>query len=213
MTRVLLATTNRGKQAELRAAFGELGWEAVGLDDFPGLPIAPEDADTCAGNARDKALYYARLSGLAALADDSGLEVAALEGAPGVHSARYAGPEADDAANRSRLLAALASQVRPSERRARFVCALCLAQDGRPLVEVQGECSGTISLAARGNGGFGYDSLFVPDDASAAGRTFAELEPEQKRRLSHRGAALAALRTALAALPASPDARPTDARR
>lgn len=202
MTRVLLATTNRGKQAELRAAFEELGWEAVGLDTFPGLPVAEERADTLAANARDKALHYARLSGLAALADDSGVEVAALQGAPGVRSARFAGPAADDAANRARLLASLAGLPRASDRRARFVCALCLAQDGRPRLEVQGDCSGTISLAPRGSGGFGYDPLFVPDDAAATGRTFAELPPELKRRLSHRGAALAALRAALAALPA-----------
>ncbi|HZJ69588.1 MAG TPA: non-canonical purine NTP pyrophosphatase [Planctomycetota bacterium] len=197
MTRVLLATTNRGKQAELRAAFDELGWEAVGLEVFPGLAVADEPADTLAANARAKALHYARLTGLAALADDSGLEVEALGGAPGVRSARYAGPAADDAANRERLLAALAGRTAPAERRARFVCALCLVQDGRPLVEVAGRCEGTIAPAARG--GFGYDPLFVPDDPRAGGRTFGELPPALKQALSHRGAALAALRSALAA--------------
>jgi len=202
VTRVLLATTNRGKQAELRAAFDELGWQAVGLDAFPGLAVAEEPADTLQANARAKALHYARLTGLAALADDSGLEVEALGGAPGVRSARYAGPAADDAANRARLLAALAGRPSPAERRARFVCALCLVQDGRPLVEVQGRCSGTIAPAPAGSGGFGYDPLFVPDDPRAGGRSFGELPPALKQQLSHRGAALAALRSALAARPA-----------
>ena len=202
MTAVLLATTNRGKQAELRAAFGELGWEPVGLEAFPGLAVAAEDAETLVANARDKALHYSRLTGLPALADDSGLEVEALGGAPGVRSARFAGPAADDAANRERLLAALAGRPRPADRRARFVCALCLARDGRPLIEVQGECAGTIGPAPRGTGGFGYDPLFVPDDPTAAGRSFAELPPGLKRRVSHRGAALAALASALAALAA-----------
>jgi XTP/dITP diphosphohydrolase len=203
VSRVLLATTNRGKQAELAAAFGELGWQAVGLDAFPGLPVADEPAETLPENARAKALHYAKLTGLAALADDSGLEVEALGGAPGVRSARYAGPDADDAANRARLLEALAGRASPAERRARFVCALCLVQDGRPLVEVEGRCAGTIAPAARGGGGFGYDPLFVPDDARAGGRTFGELPPALKQQLSHRGAALAALRSALAALPAT----------
>jgi len=206
VTRVLLATTNRGKQAELRAAFDELGWEAIGLEAFPGLPVAEEPAETLAENARAKALHYSALTGLAALADDSGLEVEALGGAPGVRSARYAGPQADDAANRARLLDALAGRT-GSGRRARFVCALCLVQDEAPRVEVQGRCTGTIAAAPRGSLGFGYDPLFVPDDPAAGGRTFAELPPELKRALSHRGAALAALRAALAALPA-PDARP-----
>ena len=202
MTRVLLATTNRGKQAELSAIFEELGWEAVGLDAFPGLPVAEEPEPTLPGNARAKALHYARLTGLVALADDSGLEVEALGGAPGVRSARYAGPDADDERNRARLLAELADRTAPAERRARFVCALCLVQDGRPLVEVQGRCTGTIARAARGSGGFGYDPLFVADDPRAGGRTFGELAPALKRQLSHRGAALEALRSALAALPA-----------
>jgi len=200
--RVLLATTNRGKQAELRAAFGELGWETVGLEAFPGLPVAEEPEPTLAANARAKALHYARLTGMVALADDSGLEVEALGGAPGVRSARYAGPDADDEANRARLLAGLAARTTPAERRARFVCALCLVQDGRPVVEVAGRCTGTIAPAARGSSGFGYDPLFVPDDPRAGGRTFAELPPALKQQLSHRGAALDALRSALTCLPA-----------
>jgi XTP/dITP diphosphohydrolase len=115
-----------------------------------------------------------------------------------VRSARFAGPEADDRANRHRLLSELAG-VR--DRRARFVCALCLVVDGRPVVEVQGACSGTIATTARGTAGFGYDPLFMPDDPSAEGRTFAELEAAHKQRLSHRGAALRALRQALEGRP------------
>ena len=198
MSRLLVATTNRGKLAELGPLLAAHGWELVGLDAFPGVAVAREDADSFAGNARAKALHYAAATGLPALADDSGLEVAALGGAPGVRSARYAGPEADDAANRARLLTALAGAA---DRRARFVCALCLARDGAALLEVSGECRGTIAAAPRGTGGFGYDPLFLCDDPSAAGRTFAELSREEKQRVSHRGAALRALTAALARAP------------
>jgi XTP/dITP diphosphohydrolase len=194
--RVLVATTNRGKLAELVPVLAEVGWTAVGLDAFPGVPVAPEDAGDLAGNARAKALHYAAATGLPALADDSGLEVRALGGAPGVRSARYAGPDADDARNRRRLLAALDGV---QDRRARFACALCLVEAGAPVVEVLGACEGRIGWTPRGRGGFGYDPLFVPDDPLAAGRTFAELEPEDKRRISHRARALAALRRALEA--------------
>lgn len=196
MTRLLVATTNRGKLAELMPMLAPLGLTVVGLADVPAVPVAPEEQDTCAGNARDKALYYARLTGLDVLADDSGLEVAALDGAPGVHSARYAGPEADDADNRARLLAELRDV---QDRRARFVCALCLVEDGVPTVEVLGECTGVIAAAERGTLGFGYDSLFLPDAAEAGGRTFAALEREAKAAISHRGRALTTLLESLAA--------------
>jgi XTP/dITP diphosphohydrolase len=198
VTRLLVATTNAGKLRELLPLLDGLPWEPIGLEGFPGVPVAPEDEDDIVANARSKALHYAGHTGLATLADDSGLEVDALGGAPGVRSARFAGPEADDEANRVRLLEALAG-VR--ERTARFVCALCLVVDGQPLIEVQGRCEGRISRAPRGSGGFGYDPLFVPSDPSAEGRTFAELSPEHKQRLSHRGAALRALREALGERP------------
>jgi XTP/dITP diphosphohydrolase len=202
VTRLLIATTNRGKLAELSAPLAALGWETVGLADFPAVPIAREDGDTFAENARSKALHYARATGLAAMADDSGLCAEALRGAPGVHSARFAGPSASDAQNRALLISKLAGQ---SDRRARFECALCLAEpvaggDGRfKLTEVRGSCTGRLLPAERGTGGFGYDPLFVPDDAQAAGRSFAELPAAEKQRLSHRGAALAALSARLAA--------------
>jgi XTP/dITP diphosphohydrolase len=197
VNRVLVATTNRGKLGELRPMLGALGWEPVGLDAFPGVPVAAEDADTLAGNARAKALHYAAATGMPALADDSGLLVDALGGAPGVRSALYAGPQADDAANCRRLLEALAGRADHADRRAHFACALCLVEDGRAVIEVLGRCEGRIVAAPRGAGGFGYDPLFVPDDAAAGGRTFAELTPEEKRGLSHRGRALQALAAAL----------------
>jgi XTP/dITP diphosphohydrolase len=190
VSRLLVATTNRGKLAELSSLLAAHGLQVVGLDAFPGVPVAPEDEPDFAGNARAKALHYARATGLDTLADDSGLEVDALGGAPGVRSARYAGPGAGDAANRARLLEQLAGVA---DRRARFTCALCLVRGGVPVLEVSGHCAGRIAQAPRGSGGFGYDALFLSDDPAAAGRTFAELSRDEKSRLSHRGAALAAL--------------------
>jgi XTP/dITP diphosphohydrolase len=121
VTRLLVATTNRGKLAELSAPLAALGWETVGLMDVPGVPVAREDGATFAENARSKALHYGRATGLAALADDSGLCADGLRGAPGVHSARFAGASASDAQNRALLLQKLAGQ---KDRRARFECAL-----------------------------------------------------------------------------------------
>jgi len=193
--RLLVATTNRGKLAELAPMLAAHGVEVIGLEAFPGVTVAPEDEPDFAGNARAKALHYAKATGLDTLADDSGLEVHALGGAPGVRSARYAGPAADDAANRARLLTELAGIT---ERSARFVCALCLVRDGVPALEVAGECRGSIALAPAGHGGFGYDPLFLSDDPSAAGRSFAQLTRDEKARISHRGAALAALAAGLA---------------
>ena len=201
MTRLLVATTNAGKLAELQPALAGLGWELVGLAAYPGVPVAREDGTSFADNARAKALHYARATGAATLADDSGLCVPALSGAPGVHSARYAGPGAGDAENRARLLAALAGE---QDRRAHFLCALCLAEPapgrdaGPALTEVEGRCDGRLLQAERGTGGFGYDPLFVPDDPVARGRTFAELPRAEKQRLSHRGAAVARLLERLA---------------
>jgi XTP/dITP diphosphohydrolase len=194
MTRLLVATTNRGKLAELAPVLRGLGWEVAGLGEVPRVAVAAEDEDTLAGNARAKALHYLAATGLPALADDSGLCVDALDGAPGVRSARFAGPAATDSDNRRRLLDEMAGRA---DRRAHFACALCLAEPapgGAPrLTEVEGRCDGRLLDAERGTGGFGYDPLFVPDDPRAAGLTFAELSREQKQALSHRGRALAAL--------------------
>ena len=196
MNRLVVATTNAGKIAELTPLLGALGYEVCGLDAFPAVTVAVEDGDTFASNAEKKARHYAVSTGLPALADDSGLAVRALGGAPGVHSARFAGEDADDAANNALLLQRLAEQP---DRRARFVCALCLVDGDTLIASVEGRCEGRILDAPRGAGGFGYDPLFVPEAAVAGGRSFAELSREAKSQLSHRGAALRALVTTLEA--------------
>ncbi|MHC5113146.1 MAG: RdgB/HAM1 family non-canonical purine NTP pyrophosphatase [Planctomycetota bacterium] len=197
---LLLATTNPHKLDEVRAILEPLGLRVMGLDALPAPPEEPvEDGETFADNARIKATYYARASGTRCLADDSGLVVDALDGAPGVHSARYAGIGATrderDRANNEKLLAALAG-VPDEERTARFVCAMCLADpDGTVLAETEGTFEGRITDDPRGRHGFGYDPLlYVPD----AGCTSAELEPRDKNRRSHRGEAARAMAERLA---------------
>jgi XTP/dITP diphosphohydrolase len=189
MVELLLATRNPGKLRELQeiAAGSPLVWR--GLDEFPGVPEAVEDGPTFAENARRKALHYAAATGLPTLADDSGLEVDALGGAPGVLSARYAGVEQDDAANVRKLLAALAGV--PAERRtARFRCSMAFVRAGEVLRESAGVIEGRIAAAPRGTGGFGYDPIFL---VPALGKTAAELDPQQKHAISHRGQALRAM--------------------
>lgn len=182
--RIVLATRNPGKVAELRALLVDLPVELISAADVAGAPEVEEDAPTLEGNARKKALALHRHTGLPALADDTGLEVAALGGAPGVHSARYAGPAADDAANRAKLLDALGS--RP-DRAARFRTVLAFAEAGEVQL-FEGVCAGGIMHEERGNGGFGYDALFVPEGET---QTFAEMPAEAKNRISHRARALA----------------------
>lgn len=196
---ILLATSNPHKLEEVEAVLGPLGIHVVGLGALGDLPPEPvEDADTFEGNARIKAIEYAKATGRRCLADDSGLSVDALGGAPGVHSARYAGVGDDrasrDAANNAKLLAALAD-VGEAERTARFVCAMCLADpDGTIVAETRGTFEGVITLDPRGTNGFGYDPLlFLPQE----GCTSAELEPDAKNALSHRGAATRAMAEAL----------------
>jgi XTP/dITP diphosphohydrolase len=192
LTELLVGTTHRGKLAEI-AELTE-GLKLKSLRDFPGVPDVEEDAATFEGNAEKKALAYAQATGLPTLADDSGLCVDALEGRPGVHSARYA--EGDDAARVQKLLGELASVPQP-KRGAAFVCVLCLAfPDGRT-VTTRGECRGEIALSPRGEGGFGYDPVFfVPE----LGKSFAELTREEKSARSHRGRALELMRPHLLAL-------------
>ncbi|SFD15187.1 XTP/dITP diphosphohydrolase [Thiohalospira halophila DSM 15071] len=193
--RVVLASGNRGKVAELSTLLEPAGLVVEPQSDH-GVPEAEEPHPTFVENALAKARNAARHTGLAAIADDSGLEVDALDGAPGVLSARYAGPDSDDAANNARLLAEL--EGLPAERRtARFVCVLAYldhADDPTPII-AQGFWEGRILEAPRGAGGFGYDPLFwVPDHGCAS----AELDATEKNRISHRGRALATLRSALA---------------
>jgi XTP/dITP diphosphohydrolase len=198
---LVMATRNAGKIRELRDLLKGLGIELLSLADFPDLPEIPEEGATFAENAGFKAKEVARLTRLPALADDSGLEVAALQGRPGVYSARYAqdrtgGAVPGDADNWKKLLAEMAG-VPWEERGARFVCEIVLAlPDGRVLT-ARGECPGFIALQPKGEHGFGYDPVFwVPE----FGRSMAELEPEVKNRLSHRARALAALREILVSL-------------
>lgn len=187
---LLVATRNRKKLAEILEILALPGWGVLDVDSVGGLPEVEEDGDTFEANAIKKAVTLARASGMLTLADDSGLEVDALGGAPGVHSARYAGEPTDDAANNQRLLLALAGQ---EERRARFRCVVALARPDGHCTTVDGRCEGRIIDAPRGRGGFGYDPLFVPEGSE---QTFAELDAAAKHRISHRGAALRAARQA-----------------
>lgn len=195
MQRVIVATGNRGKLDEIRSALDFPGWEFVTTADLGVEALEVEETgDTFEDNARLKARAYHDAFGIAALADDSGLEVDALGGAPGVYSSRYAGPTATDADNNVKLLAALAD-VPAAERAARFRSVVVLIdKDGTEFVAA-GVCEGSIGSEARGDGGFGYDPLFLP--VAAPGQTMAELGRADKNAISHRGAALRALRERL----------------
>lgn len=188
LQKVVLATRNRGKLGEFRRLLATRGCAVIDLDGASIRKDHEETGDTYADNARLKALAYSQDTDLPVLADDSGLEVAALGGRPGVHSARYGGARADDAERIRRLLEELRGV--PAPRAARFVCALALAQSGRLLCEARGECQGEIAFQPRGQRGFGYDPIFVFPEL---GKTFAELSAEEKDRVSHRARAVAAL--------------------
>lgn len=190
---ILVATQNPGKLSEVQAILGELGVSFVTLASFERLAEAVEDGETFLANAEAKARHYSELTGKWALADDSGLEVDALEGEPGVHSARYAGPGRDDSANNAKLVAALAG-VPPEARTARFRCAMALAAGQRIVATAEGVIEGLIVDRPCGEHGFGYDPhFFVPQYRV----TTAQMSPEQKNRLSHRGQALRAIAPAI----------------
>ncbi len=188
---LVCASANPDKVAEIEALLAG----AVELLPRPAsIPDVVEDADTLVGNARLKAVAIVEAVGMPAVADDTGLEVDALDGAPGVHTGRYAGPDCTYADNRHKLLGALAGI---DDRRARFrTVAMVVWPDGRELA-VEGVCEGSISVAERGSGGWGYDSLFVPADGD--GRTFAEMTHDDKHAMSSRGRAFRALLEALTA--------------
>jgi XTP/dITP diphosphohydrolase len=186
--RLLLATRNAGKTREVREILGA-GWEVEDLTARLDLPEVEETGETFEENAKLKALAASEHYDGWVLADDSGLEVDALGGAPGVRSARFAGEDADMAANRA-LLREKLSEVRGRERRGRFRCVLALARNGEVVRTLSGAVEGLIAPAERGAGGFGYDPLFVPEGSC---RTFAEFTPREKHACSHRGRALAAL--------------------
>jgi len=187
MPTLLLGTRNGGKVREITSILEDSGWSFSSLREFENVGTAEENGKTFTDNAIAKARFYATAAGVWALADDSGLEVDALAGAPGVYSARYAGENASDAERRALLLTELA-QVSAAERRARFVSVVAVANAGGTVLNVsEGICEGTITFAPRGEAGFGYDPLFVPDGYD---QTFAELPQDVKNRISHRARAL-----------------------
>jgi XTP/dITP diphosphohydrolase len=192
--RLLIATSSAGKLDEFRAMLAGLPLEVFALPDrHTSPPSIVEDGDTYADNAVKKAVTLARWSGESTLADDSGLEVDVLGGAPGVRSARYAGAEQDAAANIAKLLRAL-RDVPEGKRTARFRCVIAVARPDGASLTATGTCEGRILEAPRGSGGFGYDPVFY---YSPCGKTFAELSPDEKNRVSHRALACQALRSKL----------------
>jgi XTP/dITP diphosphohydrolase len=192
---LIIATTNPGKFREFRELLGDLPLTLKSLTDFPGAPQVDETGATYAENARLKAEAIAGWSGCAALADDSGLEVDALGGAPGVHSARYAGADQNSHANTVKLLDALRG-VPADERSARFRCVAVVALPEGKTLSAEGVCEGRILDAPRGAAGFGYDPVFFFAPAAC---TFAELPAQEKNRVSHRARACAQLRQRLLA--------------
>ena len=192
MTKLLIGTGNIGKLREIKTILADVPYEIVSLAEFNDLETAEENGDTYNANAMLKAGSYARQTGLLTLADDSGLEVEALNWGPGVMSARYAGDDASDVDRRALLLAQLSKTGSPV-RKARFVCAVAIAYSGphKIIFAWEGICQGRIIDVERGAGGFGYDPLFVPDGHDL---TFAELPDAVKNRISHRGRALAKAR-------------------
>lgn len=183
--KVIVATHNAGKVKELESMLGRLGYTVESLLDHVDAPETDETGETFEENALLKATEAAAYFGHAVLADDSGLEVDALDGAPGVYSARFAGLEKSDAANNALLLEKLEG-VPEEERTARFVCVLALAKPTGETLTVRGTMEGRIGFEASGSNGFGYDPLFV----TASGQTAAELTKEEKAMISHRGNAL-----------------------
>jgi len=196
MRRILIATSNPGKLRDFAGAAVAHGIEIAGIPDLSSLPSVVEDGAAFEANARKKAEQYSRyVPGEIVVADDSGLEVDALNGAPGVHSARYAAPDvhdkepheadanADDEANNARVLREL-KNVPPGRRTGRFVCVLAAARDGKTLATFRGAAEGVIVDAPRGTNGFGYDPLFYFPQIQ---KTFAELSTEEKSKYSHRG--------------------------
>ena len=194
MTELLVATTNRGKFAEIESSLKHLPLKIIPLESLKNFPIVVEDGTTYEENALKKATTLAEYSGYLTLADDSGLEVDALNGAPGIYSARYSGEEGDDQNNNEKLLNAL--KEFPEDRRtARFVCvlALCVPQSRKTKI-VRESCEGRIAFSPKGQNGFGYDPLFF---YAPFGKTFGEIDRETKATVSHRGKALKKLAQSL----------------
>ncbi len=185
---LVIATRNAGKTNEIRALLEDFPLEIRNLDDFGPIPEVVEDGDTFEENAYKKASFTARVLGFPALADDSGLVVPALDGAPGVHSARWAGAAASDADRCRKLLQAMAAI---DDRRASFECVISIAVPGGPALTYESRCEGEITRAPSGDNGFGYDPIFF---YPPLGKTFAELSRDEKGKVSHRGRALQEIR-------------------
>lgn len=185
---LVLATTNKNKIKEFREMVGDFPVEIKSVADFGPIPECIEDGDTFDDNAYKKALHTAKILGLPAIADDSGLAVEALDGAPGVYSARYAGENATDEENCQKLLKEMEGV---KNRKAAFKCVLSIAVPSGPALTYEGSCEGTILEEKRGNSGFGYDPLFYFEEF---GKSFAECNSDEKNRVSHRGKALAEVR-------------------
>jgi XTP/dITP diphosphohydrolase len=191
--RLLVATGNRGKLDEIRLILAGLPVDLEGLERYPGLVAPEEHGSTFAENAREKALHYAGATGMLTVAEDSGLEVDALDGAPGIYSARFGGAEASYPEKFSLIYRQLRERQAPAST-ARFVCALALADGRDVLFEARGTVEGAIAPAPRGDGGFGYDPIFF---YPPFGCTLAEVPADRKASVSHRGSAFSALRTFL----------------
>ena len=194
---LLIATRSEHKLRELRTLLALGDAELITLDDagVDGEPV--EDGATFEENAAIKAIAGLEATGLPTLADDSGIEVDALGGGPGVRTRRYAGEDATDEQNNTKLLGEL-SGLPPEQRGARYVCVLVLAMPGEPLVYARGECTGRIATGPRGSGGFGYDPVFEPEGEPVGGRTFGQWSAEEKNRVSHRARAARAMAPLLA---------------
>ncbi|MGG4439092.1 XTP/dITP diphosphatase [Brevibacillus fortis] len=184
--KVVLATRNQGKVKEFNRLFAEAGWEGISLAEFEGVPEVVEDKDTFEGNSLKKAIEISTYLNMPALGDDSGLEVDALEGRPGVYSARFAGEDATDEQNWRKLLKEL-EEVSTEERTARFRCTLALVIPGEEPIIATGACEGVIGREPKGTNGFGYDPVFyIP----SMDKMMAELMPEEKNQISHRARAM-----------------------
>lgn len=193
---IVLATRNNKKVEEIRRIIGDLPITILSLDYFPQCPETVEDRDTFEGNAVKKAVEVCQCTGRPALADDSGLEVDALGGAPGVYSARYAGEDGNAVKNCNKLLAEMKS-VPDDNRAARFVCCIAMAYPDGSVKTFFGYVEGSIGREPHGSQGFGYDPVFIPKGYK---KTFAEMSGDEKDRLSHRGKALENLATSLQSL-------------
>ena len=191
LSMLVIATTNENKLKEFKEILGGLDIEILSLSDFGPIPPVIEDGDSFDENAYKKALHTAKVLGLPAIADDSGLVVDALGGAPGIYSARYAGEDATDEKNRKKLLDSLKTE---KNRAAHFQCVISIATPGGPALTYEASCDGEIIDEEKGDNGFGYDPIFFFPEL---GKTFAQMESYEKHQVSHRGKALAEVKAEL----------------